>query len=184
MQNYMRKSCNKTCRKFFEDFDLLPRELKEILWYQPNGPTMEDLRAAWQLAGENWSLESVLANLNVFEEDRKAAKEAEAKRKRDQAKRDKDAKRLEKYRGRAQYVNRVVTVPRPKDARLVAIVTEEQAMEALSKRKENKDVKQVATFIVRQFVGYSKEAVTEKVDDTKYMETQPSLSMAKQLHNY
>ena len=62
------KSCNKTSMKFYDDFDLLPREMKEILWHQPLMPTFEDLKTAWELAENTIPFEDMINNLHVFEE--------------------------------------------------------------------------------------------------------------------
>lgn len=137
------KSCNKTSRRWFEDYDLLPSEVKKLLQESPKCPDFDDLKEAWKLAEEllrekGFKLEDLL-RLNCFEEEAKEArKEALARKKR-------EAKEIEKQRRYQARVSRylpktgVVLVRRAKDQRLVNLVTEEEAARLLTTRKEHKD---------------------------------------------
>jgi hypothetical protein len=158
--NYFDKSCNKTSKRFFEDFDLLPTEVKRLLSFGPTCPTFEDLREAWKLAGETFSLDKVLEQLNVFEEDRKEESRKKNIEKRLREKEEKRQAKWNEWKKRnlgAEVYSRVV-VRRPKDERLVQKVTEEQAVEMLSRRKENKDVKIIPKVAVHEvFVGHEKK---------------------------
>ena len=61
------KTCNKTCRRFYDDFDLLPPEMKKLLHEQDRMPTFEDLKAAWELAQETITLKDILERVRVLE---------------------------------------------------------------------------------------------------------------------
>lgn len=181
--NYFHKSCNKTVRKFYEDFDLLPKEIKEMLWYGNYSPDFDDLRAAWDLAQETGSFESLFKTLNVYEEDRKRNKLEAARL----AKLERDKKRRERWQRKwndyAKHVDvyRVVKVNErvDKHARLAHLLTDEEATKALCARNENKDVVSAARYVY-QFVG------TKKVEDVKpeeYHKELPPQALPKMLHN-
>lgn len=184
--NYFHKSCNKTARKFLEDFDLLPRQVKELLWYSPSCPTFEDLKEAWKLAGECFSLSDVLMQLNVFEEERKALKKEEADRERRNKHHEKNAKWHDKWMSRRgethAWVKRVKDTD-PKHARLVQRVSDEQALAMLSKRKENKDVKSANN----TYWSYEKVAIastpTKEEKPVNYLPDGPVNNITKQMHN-
>lgn len=180
--DYLHKSCNKTSRKFFEDFDLLPAEFKALLWYQNGTPDFDDLRAAWQLSGENY-LDSTL-KLHSFKKERQAKEIEDARAKRDKLRSDRYNKRLSKYRG-SQYVqvyDRVVVDRSDKHGRLVALVKDEQAAKLLAERKENKDVIPAGPVVVRRFLGWKKVEPTEP-KKPEYKEINYPQHICTQMHN-
>jgi hypothetical protein len=181
--NYFHKSCNKTSRRFFEDFDLLPTEVKRLLSFGPTCPTFEDLREAWKLAGETFSLDKVLEQLNIFEEERKQKKVEEARIQKEKKKEERAKARWEAYR-KKYYGDQVYTrivVRRKKDERLIQKVSEETAVKMLSERKENKDVKIIPEVTVYDvYAGHKKKQEKE----LKFMEFSPvKNSLGKQMHN-
>jgi hypothetical protein len=166
MHNYM-PYAGATQRKFLEDFDLLPREVKELLWDHPVMPDFDDLKDAWSLVEKDPRFKDIFMRLNINAALRKLEVKRLADLNREQranAKRnkwhDKWRQRHEKTRVAAVY--QVYTVD-PKQARLVQRVTEEEAAKLLTSRKEAKDV-QPAT--VRVFQGY-KRLPPEKVEELK-----------------
>ena len=49
------KSCPDYSRLFFENFDLLPPDVKKILYNKPDCPTLADIREALaKIEKENW----------------------------------------------------------------------------------------------------------------------------------
>ena len=174
------KTCNPTVKKFYEDFDLLPREIKQELWAQSKMPTFDDLKAAWKLAQETITLDKMFNNLYVFEEERKAAKKAAADAKRAALKAEKQNARY-KNRMERYAVYKTVRVHSPKDTRLIEAVSVEEAMRRLANRKENKDVVAAGPMIKRVFQGFKTEAEIKK-EDIKPMKEVP-LHICKQLHN-
>lgn len=175
------RSCNKTSRKFYDDFDLLPKNIKEILWKQTTMPTFEDLKAAWELAQETLSLNDIISNLHVFEEERKALKKKTAEEKRKQKFHDKWAKRQQKYANRIAVYQQYRVSERPKDQKLIAAVTAEKAAKMIAERKENKDVKPAGNLIVTKFVGYKTQEEVKK-EEIKPLKEIP-LHICKQFHN-
>lgn len=181
MKNYMRPGCNPTSRKFFEDYDLLPIEVKKLLMYGPTMPTFDDLKAAWEIAAQTWNLESVKAQLHIGEEEREEARRADRERKkreREEAKRD---KWLNKYVGRQQYSRIVVDHSKDKHGRLIKRITDEEAARLIAKRKENKDVQPAGKAIVNLYVGRTKEE--PKKDETQYQSKEIKTHITKQWHN-
>lgn len=180
--NYFSKTCNKTSKKFFEDFDLLPREIKMMLCHQNRMPTFEDLKAAWELASEEFSIDKLKTNLNVFEEERKEWKKNEAKREKEAKRQERINKQMEKYRRRPVY-ELVRKEVRPKDAKLIAI-SEEEAVRRMANRAENKDVTFGGNILTKRFVGYKDELLKENPDmEIKYMEIGAPNHISKQMHN-
>lgn len=178
-------SCCKTIRKFYDDFDLLPVEMKRMLQEGSLCPDFDDLRAAWDLTERNSSFADLFNMLNVYEEDRKEAERIAAVEAREREKREKlEAKRnkwANKRRGTPHYV--VMTVEEEaKKQRLVQRVTAEEAVRLLSKRKENADIKPIVKHVAR--LVYTKEE-PKKVEKpgVKYFEFSPPVHLMKALHN-
>jgi hypothetical protein len=184
--NYFHRNCNKTARRFFEDFDLLPPKYKELLWDQPRMPTLEDVRVCWELAAEEFGLNLVSGSLllNAFEEDRKEHKAEQARREREARKAEKRLAQHKKY-GWVQTYRKVTQLREvdPKQARLVQRVTEEQVEQLISKRAENKDVVAAGPLkTTLEFTGWKK--VTElKEPPVNYLETGRQNHVTKQWHN-
>ncbi len=181
--NYFHKSCNKTVRRFYEDFDLLPKEIKEILWDLPYSPNFDDLRAAWELVEKNSTFEDLYKILNVFEEQRKQDKlEAAkaAKLQREQERRDRLNKKWGTRRVDVYRVTKVGELRGDKHDRLVKRVTEEEAMKLLSQRQENKDVKQITPRTIYTYVG-TKEVPVNAPEP--YHKELPPQALSKMLHN-
>lgn len=176
-------SCNPASKKFFEDFDLLPKEVKEILWNSAKPPTFEDLKAAWELAGESFSIEKLKQTLNVFEEERKEAKKKRREDKLKQARLEKverNNRRREKYR-KTTFVPVYKTVRNDKHGRLVERVKLEEAVKMLSNRKEVKEIRPAGTYQV--LVGWKE--VKKEPDPLKEppKKEEPVLHITKQFHN-
>lgn len=181
MKNYMRPGCNPTSRKFFEDYDLLPLEVKKLIMYSPTLPTFDDLKAAWDIAGQMWNLEDVKAQLHIGEEEREERKRAEAARKKREREEAKKAKYRNKYFGRQLYTQIVVDHSADKHGRLIARVSDEEAARMIANRKENKDVKPAGKAIVNVYVGRTKEE--PKKDETIYQPKEVKTHITKQWHN-
>lgn len=184
MSNYFAKSCNKTSKKFFEDYDQLPAEVKRMLYTQSSMPTFEDLKIAWELVAEMEKVDPGQTDLNVFEEERKEFKKKEADRLREAKRRAKQAERMAKYTRRPVYEMRRVE-PDPKNARLVQRVTEQEAVAKMASRSENKDVKIISpNEFKRVFVGYRDEIVKANPEqEINYLPDGVSHSLSKQMHN-
>lgn len=184
MSNYFSKSCNKTAKAFFEDYDKLPAEIKRMLYSQNRIPTFEDLKAAWEIVADLDKIEPGKTDLNVFEAERKEYKKKEADRLREAKRRAKQAERMQKYTRRPIYEMRRVE-PDPKNARLIARVSEQEAVRLMASRAENKDVKIVSPVEYKKvFIGYRDEiekANPEK--EIKYLPDGISNSLSKQMHN-
>lgn len=181
--NYFHKSCNKTVKRFYEDFDLLPKELKELLWDLPYMPDFDDLRHAWDLYEKGSSFDDLYKFLNVYEEDRKedklrAAREAKAKR--DQERRDRYSRKFGTRRVDVYKITKVGEPRGDKHDRLIQRVSEEDAMRLLSQRKENKDVKQVTPRTIYTYIG-TKEVPVDAPEP--YHKELPPQSISKMLHN-
>jgi hypothetical protein len=183
MKDYFSKSCNKTSKKFYQDFDKLPKEIKALLWSQPNMPTFEDLRTAWELVEsipENQKLD-----LHVYEEERKVANKLEAERKREQKRKDRINARLKNRRIPVYDFQKVIHDP--KQARLVQRVTEEEAVKLLATRKNNNDMKIIEPepTYKRTFIGYRDEVVKNNPEvEIKYYDGEKQkLALSKQMHN-
>lgn len=185
MTNGFRKSCNPESRKFFEDFDLLPVEIKQMLWDQPRGPTPEDLKAAWELVEQDKSIsgiDRIIQNLNCFAERRKEEK----KKRREEAKRQAELERSSKWmnrfnRRRVEIMVRVDPRKRQdKHGNLVRMVMSEQELaSAMSKRTEAKDIKLAEPYWERRFV----EPKELKDKELNFLENEPKDSVIKALHN-
>lgn len=190
------KSCNKTVRRFFDDFDLLPRELKEMIWDSPYTPDFDDLKAAWQLAEETGSFEHLLNRIKCLDQ----PKEKEPKKTKEERQRELANRRMNKYvekrererakRGGMLAVYRTVRVDHTNDkhARLIKVVSDEEAMRLLSLRKETADIKPAVTYH-RVFVGYvdpnqkEKDRNSKRGDKTPPTKDAAPLHITKQLHN-
>jgi hypothetical protein len=183
MTSYSR-SCPKTIRQFYDDFDLLPRECKELLWYNHSSPDFDDLKAAWELARDSNDLASLIERVNCLQltpEEKKAKLDAEKKAKLE-AKRD---RLIGKYRYKAPVYGKArLKDSDPKQARLVSLVSEEQAMALACKRKENKDVKPFSN-VIRPIISWREVEVTVKDDDTRKApaKPEPPQHILKVLHN-
>lgn len=178
--NYFHKGCNKTVRRFYEDFDLLPRSAKELLWYGNNSPDFDDLKVAWEIAGESFSIENLL-KLNCFEKERKEAELAAARAKREAKRREKaDARRVKWRSGTGHYIWQKVNHVGDKHARLIQIVSDEQAMKLLTTRVETKDVVPAGPTWRRVYVP---GPVTKQEEELKFMEFEPKQHICKMLHN-
>lgn len=181
---YSKTTC-KTIRKFYDDFDLLPSHIKEMLYNGNSCPTQEDIRAAWELVESETKggLGSIYNILHVFEEDRKQKEIEEARRKREQARQEKYNKKYNRHRNRFVEVMTLVN-PRnrnDKHGNLVRkVVSEQQLEEMLAKRKQNDYVKNASPYWVRSF---KKIEEVEKDSEIKYMENEPQVSIFKAMHN-
>ena len=157
MANGFRKSCNPTVRKFFEDFDLLPREIKQMLYEQNRMPNADDLKAAWELVEQDKTpgMDRIMRNLHCFEEERKAEREKrreEEKAAKLKARQDRWSNRLRRNNNRVEVLVRVDPRKRQdRHANLVRTVMTEQELErALTRRAENKDVQNAQPYWVRR----------------------------------
>jgi hypothetical protein len=182
--NGFAKSCSKTARRFFEDFDLLPWEVKELLVYGGRMPNFDDLKEAWKLAEEllrkkGFKPEDLL-KLHCFEEEAKEARKKGLKKKREQALANRDRRYQKWYQRGVQ--ERLVVVRRPKDERLIKKVSEEEAARLLTTRKENRDVKVTEN---TAFVGYYVPVKkSEPVADKKPSATMNArVGIGKAFHN-
>ena len=127
------KTCSKTSRKFFDDFDLLPSEIKHMLDYGPTCPDFDDLRAAWELLQESGTVQNIINRIRCLP-------------KLEKPKSTRYQRRLEAKSKRAQATQQERPVlagnsPRSdKHARLVLRVTQEQAAALLNRRQETRDI--------------------------------------------
>lgn len=175
------KSCNKTVRRFYEDFDMLPYELKEMIWNNPASPDFDDLKAAWELASEKTSLNDLIYRVNVL----KPSKEEQKEINRKERQRKKEEQTRQNRKTHYNEFRAILGAPRlkddPKHARFVQRVTEEEAMKLLAKRKENKDVVAYNPY-VRPIIGYEKVKVV--IDPNTIPPEKPGHQhIAKMLHN-
>jgi hypothetical protein len=180
--NYFHKECNKTSRKYFEDFDLLPREVKELLWFSPRMPGPDELKEAWKLAGELFNLETLMMTTNSFETERKEEQAARNRREREERKAANHRSRFNRRYGVAtfKYVKQLRDVD-PKQARLVMRVTEEELARRLVSREENKDIQPASKYVVFQkFTGYTKKESKAEISPDKKVIKQ---DLTKQWHN-
>ncbi len=177
-KNYFHKACNKTSKKFFEDFDLLPAKYKELLWYQNGTPDFDDLRAAWELSGEDY-LSNVL-KLNSFKKERQAKEVEEARAKRDKLRAERFNRRRSKYVQVYKYVK--VDHTGDKHGRLVQMIKDEEAAKLIASRKENKDVVAAGPLVVQKFVGWKKVDHKEP-EKPSYKEINYPQHICKQQHN-
>lgn len=189
MKTPYHRTAGKLVRRFYDDFDLLPYEMRQMLANQERMPDFDDLRAAWDLAGETMDITDIRRYLHSYEEEVKAENKIAADKAREQKRREKAAERHKaRYGHRSQYDYRPVyrdrLMRRPdKHDRLVQIVQGEAAVKALTKRKENKDVVRAPLsefFIKREVVGYEKVKVEPEV---KYQENLKETHIVKALHN-
>ena len=186
MANGFRKSCNPTVRKFFEDFDLLPHEIKQMLFEQDRMPNQDDLKAAWELVEEDKTpgMAKIFQNLHCFEEERKADREKRREEQKEAKRREREdrwSKRLRRHNSRIEVMVRVDPRKRmDKHANLVRTVMTEQELErALTRREENQNVQHAQPYWVRKWVE-PKEIKEKQLD---FMENEPTDSMIKALHN-
>lgn len=174
------RSCNKTIRAFYEDFDMLPREFKEMLWNNPTSPDFDDLKAAWELASAETSLKDLINRVNVL----KPSKEELARLHRLEKERKKEEIRNKK---RKYYEFRpILGAPRlkddPKHARFVQRVSDEEAMRLLARRKENKDVVAYTPYI-SPIIGYEKVMVVIDPNTIPPEKFEKPQHIAKMMHN-
>ena len=191
--NYFHSSCNKTVRKFYEDFDLLPPSAKELIWHENAAPNFDDLKAAWQLAGESFKLEDLL-KLHSFEEERKAEQKRlyklEQQRKKQElieARKDRyDRKhKLGKYATKVQVYQRVrMKGKKIKDnSRLIKLVSDEQALKLLTQRKENKEIVAAGSYYVNRFIGWEDKKDIPEKPEPEYAKFEPEQHICKAFHN-
>lgn len=184
--NYLHKQCSKASAMFFSDYDLLPTEFKRMLQESDRVPTMEDLKAAWELNGEHWTVDKAKQNLNVFEEEIKEYNKIKNREERLRQKREKFENRrrarLDRAIGQQVYRDRVIDLD-TKNGRLVAkVMSIQEAEKALATRKENKDLVAAGKIVVREFVGWQKKSPKPE-KEVKYMENDIPQHICKQQHN-
>lgn len=181
------RTAGKMVRRFYDDFDLLPYEMRQMLANQERMPNFDDLKAAWELAGETMDITDIRRFLFSFEEEVKAENKIAADAERERKRREKAAERYkrrygDRYDYRPVYRDRLMR-RNDKHDRLVQIVQGEAAVKALTTRKENKDVVKIPQsdyFIKREVVGYEKVKVEPEV---KYQENLKETHIVKALHN-
>jgi len=185
VENYFSRSCNPTSKKFFEDFDLLPRDVKMMLCHQGTMPTFEDLKVAWEIAAEQFSIDKLKTDLHVFEEERKAEKKRLADEKRRQKQLERSNRYWDKHRKRTPLYEMVRKEPRAKDMKLINIVSEEKAVALLAARK-NGDEKPIAQpHWERRFIGYKEDILAANPDqEIQYYEgDKVKHTLSKQMGN-
>jgi hypothetical protein len=176
------RSCCKTIRQFYDDFDALPRAVKELLWDGSFQPTMDDLKAAWEIAAADKSLADLIKEINCMKpskEELKARADAERERKKREKSEARWAKRRPYYETRPIYGQAKLN---PKHARLVGLViSEQEAAKMLANRKENADVNLVPMYVC-PIIGYERV----KMVDTNTIppeKPEPPQSIIKMMHN-
>jgi hypothetical protein len=178
------KSCPQTIRKFYDDFDLLPAEIKALIWDSPFMPGEDELKVAWQLAAEDSTLAALINKVNCLKptaEELKARAEAERQRKKEQ----KHNGLLRRYTYKEPIYGKArLKDVDPKQNRLVMRVSEQQAAELALKRNENKDVKP-ASYYVRPVIGYTNVTINVKDDELRKPPTKDDKPqhILKILHN-
>lgn len=185
------RTAGKMVRRFYDDFDLLPYEMRQMLSNQERMPNFEDLKAAWELAGEMMDITDIRRFLYSFEEEVKAENKIAADKERERKRREKALERQRnRYDHRTSYDYRPVYRDKlmkrdDKHDRLVQIVVDEAAVNALTTRKENKDVVKANPapfFIKRELIGYEK--VPKNVEpEVVYQENLKETHIIKALHN-
>lgn len=181
------RTTGKMVRRFYDDFDLLPYEMRQLLANQERMPNFDDLRAAWDLAAETMDITDIRRYLHSFRVENREERKRLSDMEREQKRRDRAAERhRRRYGDRFSYqpVYRDRLMKRnDKHDRLVQLVTDEEAVKALTTRKENKDVVKVPQsdyFIKREVIGYKK---VEIKPETAYQENLKETHIAKALHN-
>lgn len=164
VDNYFSRSCNPTSRKFFEDFDLLPKEAKELLWAMPQMPTFEDLKLAWDISAETFSIDKLKTALHIYEEERKAEKKRNADEERERKRRERANSYFDKYRKRTPLYEMVRREPRAKDMKLIERVSEEKAVTLLAQRKNGDDKPIAQPHWERRFIGYKEDIIAANPD--------------------
>ncbi len=180
------RTCNPTVKKFYEDFDLLPYELKELLWYLPAMPDFDDLKTAWKLAEAQKGSEWLRKTLNCFEEERKEARRQRREERAQAQAAERQQKSMAKWGARSAkwcnvYALRPVDHSNDKHGRLVARVTEEEAARLLARRVENKDVVEAVT---HERVFLRKERIEQPSPEQPMEEPKRRVQqLARSMHN-
>ncbi len=178
--SHFHKKCNGTIRKFFEDFDQLPYELKEIIWNQPQPPTFDDLKAAWQLAEEMGHTEE---NVHVLRKDRKEQKARDRKAAREAKRAEVNLRRMNLRRSRYRTIYKKVRIDKRDDkhARLVRLLPEE-AMEVMARRNHVDDIEEATGW---KWIPVGRAKVTDNPEEAvEYFESErPPQSLSKMMHN-
>lgn len=165
------KSCNKTIKEFYDDFDLLPSEYKAILQESPTMPTHEDLKLIWEMVAEEQpSIQDIINRVKCIPKP-PPAREMTAREKREAKRAENRQRRLNQQNGArvACYGYRRIGSDNPNlSGSLKTFVSEREAAAAIAKRKQNNSLKFVGNNLVeRVFLGYKpKERYTggEKPD--------------------
>lgn len=181
--NYLHRQCSRLSRSFFEDYDLLPSEVKQLLQEQSSCPNFDDLKEAWVLAGELFKINLLdgKLRLNSFEKERKEEEKRKAKEEREQRRRERWNRKYGSYTNTV-YIKRT-REDTSKHGNLVRrVIDQEEAARLLTKRKENKDVRSGSdTYWEAVTVPIKPKTKTE--EPVAYMETGPKNSAPKQWNN-
>ena len=171
------------CKDFYTLFDPLPRPLKEMLWLQDRMPTKEDVLAAWDLTEEDGSYKEKTDEIKrgIFKEgkikNRKRIEAKEAKRKKEEERRNKFYDRSHKRTPR--FVTEYVVIDKRKDkhGRLVRLFSKDELEKKIASRIENKDITPVI-YIVPKVVPEKKAN-----KELKFLEKEPNSHQLKVWHN-
>jgi hypothetical protein len=176
------RSCCKTVKKFFDDFDMLPIEYKQLLWDGASTPGFDDVKLAWELASADKSLADLIKQVSCMKPT-KEEKKAQADRERERLKNERRQNRKHSYyETRAILGKPQLRTLDPKQARLVLRVTEEELEKMLVRRREGKDVRVYSEY-VRPILGYERVKVEIDPNTIPPEKKEPPQQLIKMMHN-
>lgn len=154
------RSCNKTVREFYDDYDLLPSEYKKVLQESPTMPSPEDLKLIWEMVAEEQpSIQDIINRVKCLPKP-PPEKVLTERQKRDLRREENRQKRLAQQRASsvARYGHRRLGSDNPNlSGSLKVLVSEREAAEALARRKQRDHISFSGNNLVeRVFLGYEK----------------------------